>query len=213
MRYNIEIAFTCNGEITIEAKTKKEALEKARATKEELLKEAGSVRILGKEFTADAVTVKDARKAAPTKELPGKLTVYTDGGYHLYKNEGAYAYVILDRGMEIAHFAKAVRKESNNRCELHAIIEAVKACPANADLTIRSDSQYAINTLDGKWNRNTNLDLFEDWNGVLKEKHPKITFQWVRGHNGDKWNERCDRLCDEAVGYDLNAWTNKFKKK
>ena len=32
----------------------------------------------------------------------------------------------------------------------------------------------------------------------------KVSYNWVRGHNGDKWNELCDQLCTEAAGIDLN---------
>lgn len=213
MKYNVNFSVTLNGSIQISAKTKKEALEKAGDMRNSILKNIPTVNIAGTGFKATDIAVKSAEKVSLLNDNNVCLTVYTDGGYHLYKNEGAYAFVILDGEKEVKRFSKKVVRESNNRCELHAIIEAVRECPANADLTIRSDSQYAINTLEGKWNRNTNLDLFKQWDEVLKEKTPKITFEWVRGHNGNKYNELCDQLCDEAVGYDLNAWTQKFKKK
>lgn len=144
-------------------------------------------------------------------ETTNKITAYTDGGYHLYKNEGAFAFVILKDGAIIHKEATVIRNESNNRGELKAIIQAVAWCPEGSEIEVRSDSQYAINTLEGKWKRNKNTDLFKEWDKLLKRKGSTISFKWVRGHSGDKYNEMCDQMCDDAVGYDLNSWIPKNK--
>lgn len=141
-----------------------------------------------------------------------RIIAYTDGGYHLYKNEGAYAFVILQNDKVLHKEATVIRDESNNRGELKAIINAVNWCPDNSEIEVRSDSQYAINTLSGNWKRNKNRDLFEQWDEILEKKKPKVTFEWVHGHSGNKYNEMCDQMCNEAVGYDLNSWIPKKEK-
>ena len=145
---------------------------------------------------------------------PGQtFIIYTDGGYHIPKDEGAYAFVILQDDRIIHREATVIRGETNNRGELKAIIEAVRWCPAKSALFVNSDSQYALFTLKGDWGRKKNKDLFAEWDRLLAEKQPVITFNWVRGHSGNVYNELCDRMCDEAVGYDLNGWIPKKKKR
>lgn len=144
--------------------------------------------------------------------MENKLIAYTDGGYHLYKDEGAFAFIILQDEAVIHKEATVIRHESNNRGELKAIINAVSWCPDKSTIEVRSDSQYAINTLAGTWKRNKNTDLFKEWDKILLKKEVNVSFVWVRGHSGDKYNEMCDQMCDDAVGYDLNSWIPKKSK-
>ena len=148
-----------------------------------------------------------------------KYIIYTDGAYSQMNDEGAYAFVILtESNNEVKRFAKKITHETNNRAELRAIIDAVLQLPQDAtDIVVYSDSQYALNTLSGKWKRKLNKDLFDIWDDVIwgdviKERGLTIEFNWVRGHNGNKYNELCDKLCNEAVGYDANAETDVFRK-
>lgn len=145
-------------------------------------------------------------------EKNNRYTAYTDGGYHLYKNEGAYAFVILQDGEILHKCSRVIRNESNNRAELKAIVDAVAWCPDGSEILVRSDSQYAINTLKGDWQRKKNTDIFKEWDRIVSTKNVNVSFEWVRGHKGDKYNEMCDKMCDEAVGYDLNAWIPKKKQ-
>ncbi|HEX5083356.1 MAG TPA: RNase H family protein, partial [Blastocatellia bacterium] len=82
-------------------------------------------------------------------------------------------------------------------------------------VTLYSDSQYVINSMTkgwalrwrkNKWKRNgvdvPNSDLWEKMLDLCG-KH-KVTFNWVRGHAGNKENERCDQLAREAaLGFDM----------
>lgn len=114
-------------------------------------------------------------------------TIFTDGAYSQKNDEGAFAFVIVKDNVEIMRKAYKISKESNNRAELKAIIAAVHKLPQDATrVQIISDSMYALNTLNGNWNRNANLDLFEAWDKVLeKRKCINIEFLWVKGHSGD----------------------------
>ena len=142
------------------------------------------------------------------------FVIYTDGGYSNKHNVGAFAYVMLDGdGNFIRKGAWKITNETNNRAELKAIITAVyHLFREKADVVINSDSMYAINTLSGKWARNANTDLFDVWDRILKENDYKLTFNWVKGHNGNEYNEMCDKMCSEIAGMDLNAEFKKYKK-
>ena len=143
-----------------------------------------------------------------------KYIVYTDGAYSQMNDEGAYAFVILtELNNEVKRFAEKITHETNNRAELKAIINAILQLPQDAkDVIVYSDSQYALNTLSGKWKRKLNKDLFLIWDDVTKERGLDIEYNWVKGHNGNEYNELCDKLCNDAIGYDANAETNVFRK-
>lgn len=144
-----------------------------------------------------------------------KYKIYTDGAYSQKNDEGAFAYVILNyEDSEIERRAYKITKETNNRAELKAIIAAVHRLPNNAtEVEIYSDSQYALNTLSGNWGHKNNFDLFDVWDEVLKNhKGIIIRYKWVRGHNGNVYNEICDTMCNDVLGYDANAEFEKYKK-
>lgn len=142
-----------------------------------------------------------------------RYIIYTDGAYSKMNDEGAYAFVILtELNNEVKRFAKKITHETNNRAELKAIINAVLQLPQDAtDIIVNSDSQYALHTLSGKWKRKLNKDLFCIWDDVIKERNLNIEYKWVKGHNGNEYNELCDKLCNEAIGYDANEETNIFR--
>lgn len=141
--------------------------------------------------------------------------IYTDGAYSQQRNDGAFAYVILDGfgWLVVKKNAWKIENETNNRAELKAIIAALYHLPQNAkDVVVRSDSQYALNTLSGKWGRSANEDLFEAFDRVMAERNLNVHYEWVRGHSGDEYNEMCDKMCNEVLGYDANAEYNKYKR-
>ena len=141
-------------------------------------------------------------------------TIFTDGAYSQKNDEGAFAFVIVKDNVEIMRKAYKISKESNNRAELKAIISAVHKLPQDATrVQIISDSMYALNTIKGNWNRNANLDLFEACDKVLaKRECLYIEFIWVKGHSGDFYNELCDSLCTNAMGYDPNTECEQYNK-
>ena len=140
--------------------------------------------------------------------------VYTDGGYSQKANVGAFAYVMLDNhNKEVKRGAWKIENETNNRAELKAIITALYHIPAdNAKVLVRSDSQYALYTLNKSWSRKTNVDLFPIHDKIVADKHLEVTYEWVKGHNGNKYNEICDKLCNDAAGIDLNAEYEYYKQ-
>ena len=128
------------------------------------------------------------------------FTAYTDGGYVIPIGIGASACIIIDKNNEIIHtWSKASRNSTNNRQELAAIIHAVLHTPMNSDVLIISDSKYAMGVLSGCNNAKTNQDLIAYYCKFVLERNIRVGFKWVRGHNGDKWNEAVDAMCTEAI--------------
>lgn len=124
---------------------------------------------------------------------------YTDSSLHLGRNEGAYAFILLLDGQIIDKGVTVFHRETNNRGEMRAVIEALGSCPYGAKVEVRSDSQYAVKVFKGEWSHRSNEDLFLEWKRLVKEKKLWVRMKWVRGHSGDIYNEMCDQMCAEAL--------------
>ena len=124
---------------------------------------------------------------------------YTDGSCNnLSANkEGGAAYLILLNGKEILRRSKALIHTTNNRAEMLAIISAVKRCPIGADIVIHTDSKYAIFSFGHRKRISDsvkNSDLIHLYRKEAEQK--KVTFEWVKGHNGDRYNEIVDSMAN-----------------
>lgn len=124
---------------------------------------------------------------------------YTDGSCNnLSANkEGGAAYLILLNGKEILRRSKALIHTTNNRAEMLAIISAVKRCPIGSDIVIHTDSKYAIFSFGHRKRISDsvkNSDLIHLYRKEAAQK--KVTFEWVKGHNGDRYNEIVDSMAN-----------------
>ncbi len=129
-------------------------------------------------------------------------TIYTDGG--CIKNPGGaggYGVVMIDNETgEMSELSEGFKSSTNNRMEIMAVTAALKALPKEKSAIIYSDSQYVVNTVNRDWARNANEDL---WNPLFDElKKKKAVLRWVKGHDGEEYNERCDQLATEAYSKD-----------
>jgi ribonuclease HI len=108
---------------------------------------------------------------------------------------------------------------TNNRMELTAVIEGLKALNKPSSVQLMSDSKYVLQGLTEwmpNWKRNgwkrkeggrlrpvQNVDLWQDLDDLASLHH--ITVQHVLGHQGHPENERCDQLASEAaIAYSMN---------
>lgn len=128
-----------------------------------------------------------------------QFIVYTDGGCAFNPGgPGGCGAVIIDRETgEIIELSEGYVSSTNNRMEIMAVILAFSAIPDGKNVMLYSDSQYVLNTINGYFAAKTNTDL---WNKLFKLLRGKEVFlRWVKGHNGDEFNERCDALATEAM--------------
>lgn len=124
--------------------------------------------------------------------------IYTDGAYSSSRDNGGIGIVILRNGQEINKYSYSYPNTTNNRMELSAIIVALRAIKQNIDsLTIYSDSMYCIGCITKGWQRKKNQGLWKVFDKEYERVQklcPEITFNHVKGHNGDEYNEICDTL-------------------
>jgi len=135
--------------------------------------------------------------------------MYTDGACSGNPGPGGWGTILRfsDNEKELSGGEKGT---TNNRMELIAVIEGLKAIEEKCQVTITTDSQYVKNGITQwifSWIKNNwktaakkpvkNRDLWEQlWN--LTKNH-EIEWVWVRGHSGHPENERCDELARREI--------------
>ncbi|MBW2688979.1 MAG: ribonuclease HI [Deltaproteobacteria bacterium] len=149
----------------------------------------------------------EALEIAFTPPVPGVVELYSDGSSN---NSGPGGYgVILRYGEHEKELSGFEPVSTSQRMELLAAIKGLESLNNPSKVHVFSDSQYLIQGM-GKWihgwARNgrledpdalANQDLWQQL-AALSNKH-EITWEWVRGHAGHPFNERCDKLAKRAV--------------
>ena len=130
----------------------------------------------------------------------------TDGSALGNPGPGGWAWVTEDG----RHACAGARHSTNNRMELRAVYELLRATSPDEPLTIQTDSVYVVNIFT-KWLAGwrtrgmktssrkpvENTDLIEPIDSLLAGR--QVTFEWVRGHAGHPLNERADALANGAA--------------
>jgi len=135
--------------------------------------------------------------------------IYSDGACSGNPGPGGYGVILRYNGVE-RELSDGFADTTNNRMELMGVITGLEALKEPCEAIVVTDSQYVVNGIEkgwaAKWKANgwmrnskekaLNPDL---WNRLLTAvaRH-KVRFEWIRGHDGHKENERCDKLAVEA---------------
>lgn len=142
-----------------------------------------------------------------------EIIIYCDGACLGNPGPGGFAALLMMR--------KNIKQEkvvsgfeydtTNNRMELRAAIEGLRALKREAHVEIHCDSLYVIKGMTEwmkKWQASgfknarkkdiANIDLWQELSAVAATHH--VTWKWVRGHSGNVWNERVDEIAREQAG-------------
>jgi ribonuclease HI len=125
-----------------------------------------------------------------------EITIFTDGACVPNPGVGGWAAILL-YGIHKRELSGVIPEATNQRAEITAAIEALKALKEPCNVTIWTDSQYLINGATGQWKINSNLDLWADFD--LAQAPHQINWQWCKGHSGVAENERADQLAMQAI--------------
>jgi ribonuclease HI len=140
----------------------------------------------------------------------GTVRAFTDGACLGNPGPGGYGAILVYRGHR-KELSGAEGDTTNNRMELRACIEALRALKHPCDVELTSDSKYVVQGIeDGwaeRWRRNgwmrdkknpaKNADLWQELLDLCATH--RVRFRWVRGHNGHPENERADELAVAAA--------------
>lgn len=134
-----------------------------------------------------------------------EVTIYTDGACSGNPGPGGWASILMAGGAK-KELSGGEPDTTNNRMELMAVIQGLRALKRPCKVDIYSDSAYVVNAFEqnwlDKWTKNgwknsakaevANSDLWKELLG-LTAMHT-VTFHKVKGHADNEFNNRCDEL-------------------
>lgn len=140
-----------------------------------------------------------------------EIIIYTDGSCSPNPGRGGYAAVLMFEAGEPKVIQGAEAETTNNRMELTAPVKALQSLQDGCRVQLCTDSKYVRDgitewvtrwqqrdwqTMDGEPVKNMDL-----WQALLVEigRH-EVSWQWVKGHADDKYNNLVDQLAVEARG-------------
>ena len=138
-----------------------------------------------------------------------EVEIWTDGACVVNPGYGGYGIVFKYQG-GVWGKAGGFQLTTNNRMEIVAAIVALETLPEKCKVVVYTDSEYLVNSIMKGWakswkskdwkhkgGKRLNYDL---WNRLLEvcDGH-EVRFEWVRGHNSNENNERCDKLAEFAA--------------
>ena len=137
------------------------------------------------------------------------IVVYTDGACSGNPGPGGWAWAVAPDGVPAGSGGEPAT--TNQRMEINAVLEALRALAGNGPVVVVSDSTYVVNCFRDKWYvrwaangwRNAkkqpvaNADL---WRPLIElvVAHD-VTFRWVKGHSGDRLNDIVDVMAVAAI--------------
>lgn len=138
-----------------------------------------------------------------------RVTIYTDGACRGNPGPGGWGALLVSGSNEKELYG-GVAETTNNRMELTAAIEGLRALKRHGQVTIYTDSQYlrrGITEWIEQWKRKgwktaarkavKNEDLWRELDQIATGK--EIEWCWVKGHSGHPGNERADELANRGI--------------
>jgi len=131
--------------------------------------------------------------------------LFTDGSCEGNPGPGGWGVVWVEHDEIRAQKSGVDPETTNNRMELTALIEAFGMLTRDADVTVYSDSELCVKTINEwaagwearGWRRKggeiKNLELVKKLYGLARA-HPQARLRWIRAHDGSRWNEYVDAL-------------------
>ena len=120
------------------------------------------------------------------------VDIYCDGSCSHNPGPGGFGAILIYNGIEKEIHGSCTETTTNNKMEIIAAIQALRALKYKCDVTIYTDSDYVVKTMTGVYKQGKNKELWKQLEDEVA-KHT-VKFVWVRGHNGNEYNERVDKL-------------------
>lgn len=133
-----------------------------------------------------------------------EIHIYTDGAAKGNPGKGGYGVLMVLQGTDYKkEYFDGYRLTTNNRMELLAVIIALQQIKDfSCKILIFSDSKYVVDAINKNWIFAWRKKAYKDvknpdlWKKLIEllTKFKSIEFNWVKGHNGNIFNERVDFL-------------------
>ena len=145
------------------------------------------------------------------------VVIYTDGACKGNPGPGGWGALLRFGGQQKELFG-GEKLTTNNRMELMAVIQALKALKSPCEVQLFLDSQYVrqgITTWIHSWKLKgwktaskqpvKNEDLWRELDALVHRSEHHVHWHWVKGHSGDEGNERADSLANQGVEQALST--------
>ena len=134
-----------------------------------------------------------------------KVLIYTDGACSGNPGPGGFCAILVYAGNEKV-ISGGEKVTTNNRMELLAVISALEALKEPCQVEVTSDSKYVVDAVEKGWLASwqakgwrkadkkpvLNVELWQRLLPLLQTH--EVRFNWIRGHAGHPYNERCDSV-------------------
>ena len=139
-----------------------------------------------------------------------KSGVFTDGSCEGNPGPGGWGFVWVENDEIVQEKYGRDGDTTNNRMELTALIQALRVLPEDAEAAVYSDSQLCVKTVNEwaagweqrGWRRKSgpiaNLELVKQFY-ALAGARPGVRIEWIRAHDGSRWNEYADALASRYL--------------
>ncbi|MCH5164359.1 MAG: ribonuclease HI [Clostridiales bacterium] len=139
-----------------------------------------------------------------------QVTIYTDGACSGNPGAGGYCAILSYKGQQKT-VSGYEANTTNNRMELLAIIEGLKALKEQCEVQLYSDSSYCVNAFTQGWLKswelkgwrtsdNKDVKNVELWQELLQlTNYHKVFFNKVKGHSDDELNNLCDKIARKEI--------------
>lgn len=139
-----------------------------------------------------------------------EVQIYTDGACSGNPGKGGWGAVLL-YGKNEKRISGGDESTTNNRMELTAVIRALQLLKEPCRVALTTDSKYVCDSVSKGWvyswqkkgwkksdgKMALNVDLWSELLTLLKTHD--VTFHWIKGHAGHKYNEICDKLATGEI--------------
>jgi len=138
------------------------------------------------------------------------VILYTDGACSFNPGPGGWAAILSFKGTE-KELSGFVKETTNNRMELFAVIQGLRALKEPCSVSVHTDSAYVSNAFLKKWilgwekngwktSKKEPVENQDLWKLLLHYTQiHKVTWVKVEGHADDELNNRCDKLAKEQI--------------
>lgn len=158
-----------------------------------------------------AISFFDPEPVVTAQHPDGDLNIYVDGS--IYPNpggNGGYAAIATRGNTYLADISGAEPATTNNRMEIKAAMAGLQLAQEhgieNEQIVIWSDSLYVVKGINEwlpgwerkGWYKIKNPELWQEFTQLRNAVGGIVRFDWIRGHDGNEWNERADVLAARA---------------
>jgi ribonuclease HI len=138
-----------------------------------------------------------------------RVDIYSDGACSGNPGPGGWGALLVQDGVE-KEICGGAPQTTNNRMEMTAAIQALKALKRRCNVHLHTDSLYlreGVTTWIHGWKRNgwrtsarkpvKNQDLWMELDALMQRQN--VSWHWVKGHSGHKENDRADQLANQGM--------------